>query len=516
MIWPRLLCLWFLMALTDDQVTQALDYLGSNQPLASRRLTTLPSLSAGGGGPVTPPVTPAGSAVTGTESSATEAGSTVGGPSSGQIAAEGAQGLLKLAKGAVKFLPEDDPSRGNTGGQSLSDQVRSTDLGGFPVGGTPLIREIGAGGAPPSDIFNPDIIGGAADAGGDVAGVASSIAGPAVAGAGIGLSLYEGQYNQAIQQAIEAAAIYAGGALGGIGALFAIPVIESFLPGDITSPFDPAKAAHQIQGDIKDVSTKLPQLSAGVTDPSTLRGMSNEELQQAYTKALTGSQVDLSEAFSRSRFHQHGISHPDFEDAKTAANTLRPVAAFDTAASLDLLAQRGLTPGQVGATGGQFETEGLSFSEILHSLAPYAGLMPKGPANLTAASVFDPRYASQFTTPTADAEQPGGTGAAPLTDPKAMLSSLGFDPGLADTVGPLIAGAKPGAYLDTLRQVFTAMNPAFDQSELGALFARLGSSSGPAEPQTPAPAEVSRAVASPFTPSGPAGALGFASDMLQS
>jgi hypothetical protein len=121
------------MALDDATVESTLDYLGGRQPGLSQRIATLPSTSAGGGA-VAPPVTGGGG--TAGEGGATAMGLSPGAPGASPLAManaalKGGRTLLDLAGRVVS--PLDLGTRGDTGGVSLSDQVRSLEAAGQPV-----------------------------------------------------------------------------------------------------------------------------------------------------------------------------------------------------------------------------------------------------------------------------------------------------------------------------------------------------------------------------------------------
>ncbi len=120
------------MALDDTQVGDTLDYLGRTQPLASQRLTTLPTNSAGGGA-VAPPIT--GGGPLGTQSQFGQPSTPFDAPGLSPLAKaiaalQGGSKVANFASRIFDFSGADLGARGDTGGLSLSDEVRSFQQAG--------------------------------------------------------------------------------------------------------------------------------------------------------------------------------------------------------------------------------------------------------------------------------------------------------------------------------------------------------------------------------------------------
>mgnify|MGYP001565144904 FL=1 len=146
--------------------------------------------TATGGGPSGGPVTPGGGAVT-SIAPGTPGDVRGGGPMTGPGGASPITQAIRVAdlvRRAAGLIPEGAPgsfemspeTRAAFEAQRAGERADLTGGGreaaaGFPVAGPALIGEIGAGGAPPSDVFNPNIIGGGGGAEG--AGGAASWAG---------------------------------------------------------------------------------------------------------------------------------------------------------------------------------------------------------------------------------------------------------------------------------------------------------------------------------------------------
>jgi hypothetical protein len=172
------------VALSADDVTSTLDYLGQTQPLAGPKLS-LPGSSAGGGA-VAAPVTGPGGVVT-EGGAAPMGGAGGGGPSSLALAAQ-ALGLARTATSAGRQLGQlgdlfADPSRGDTGGLSLSDQLRSS----APSGGLPDV----AGPFDASAFAETATMGSGAEALAAGGELATGAAAAGETGAGVGAALGE-------------------------------------------------------------------------------------------------------------------------------------------------------------------------------------------------------------------------------------------------------------------------------------------------------------------------------------
>ena len=500
-----LLLLGLLVAdLTDAQVGDTLDYLGQSQPTQSHRLTTLPSASAAGGGAVVPPITP--QAAAGPEPSS-PSGNAATAPSDSTISQllSGGRTALKLAE-RIFQQPSQQSTRGNS--PTLSDTLRSAgaDTGAGAAAGAAGDLLAGSPGAPPMflELTTIDPLTGQLISTGTEGAGLSGFGGAATAPA------IEGAAASGAEAGGEAAGEAAAGAGAGsvVGAISAIPSVWEAVNDYFKAKSRAESIAQSRAAGIRDVSTVLPQLSAGAVDPQTIASMSPAELRQLYTDAINayGASSQLASPFSFSQQSKMGIPFPDYTQAINAARVLEPVDFVNMVAAYDALAKQNMTPEQ-----------SLAFPEALHALSAYAGLPTYGPQNQTALSPFDPYYKNLPVVQGMPSENdPVGTRQA--TTPEEYLSTIGADPALAAKLAPLMEGVQPGGYLDRARQIFTLLNPAFDQSQLGALFARLGnaapSTPSPA-PATPAPSATAPSPA-PVMPSGPSGALGFASDVLSS
>lgn len=344
--------------------------------------------------------------------------------------------------------------RGDTGGQSLSDQIRSGQVTGL---GADISPELSGGSAlPPGAIQqlqpatleqllnlsgSPDITGG------------SVAALPQVAGAGAEAG------SEAGTEAAAAAVPASTAGLGAAAGIFAPFIIDAFenMFGQSTGPSRLPGVASEIRRGLKDVGTVLPELgNVAANQPSDIAGMTPEQLQSLFQGGLSayGGASQLADPFNKSNKTKAGLRFPDYSQAQAAAGQLEPQAFFDTIAAQDRLAQLGMTP-----------ENAMSFPEALHALTPFGNFPTYGPDSRTATAAFDPYYGGQQLSPNPQDQ---------LAANQAYLSGIGADPGLAGQIGEFFSGAQPGNYLQQISQIGGLLNPNFAQSELGGLLEQAG------------------------------------------
>lgn len=313
------------------------------------------------------------------------------------------------------------------------------------------------------------------------------------------------------------------GGLGAIGSAAGslLPIILSFFQGDeafnFFGPFGgptnrAGSVAHDIATQEKDLPIILQRLQLGAIDPSTLAGMSDTDLRQAFqwAKEAYASAGELSTMFGTSGRTEAGVKHPNFDALKDPTSRLEAVDFFDMVAAQDMLNKRGF----------QFDPNAdfyglpLEFGEALQALEGFAGIPHYGERNLSAYAPWEPLYKGNpgkqvLNTETGQYEYEQASG------PADYLSQIGADPALAAKIAPLIEGVQPGQWMDTLRQLFAIENPDVANSIFGGLQAReAGGGSEPPPPPGPSFTQMAEGVSEGQAMSPGGGGRDFAADRL--
>ena len=238
----------------------------------------------------------------------------------------------------------------------------------------------------------------------------------------------------------------------------------------------PARACRQesVRRTIAESKQAIPDTLGTLSDVASvdLASIPSMDAQQAAAIVSIGlpaytESSGLAAPFSHSDAVEAGNRWPDFSQDIATARTVEPKAFLNIIAAYDRLGQLGIQPPM-----------DLTFPEALHMMAGGASLPVTPGYKLNALAPWDPYYARQ---PIVTEYQPRQEGSVLFTDqvqrtansPEEYLRAIGFDPGLAAKIGPLIKHVRPGQYLATARQLFSLLNPQFASSPLGQLLSKL-------------------------------------------
>lgn len=490
------LLLVVLMALSDDDVTSVFDYLGRAQPLAQPKL----ALTAGGtgGGAVAAPISGAAPGQT-----VQQGGTLSGGGANPRPGPFNVTGAVDLARNLLtQFGPAPDVTRGETGGVSLSDQVRSGSGAGVEAG-----AGVGAGAlsAPAAAAVEAATAANAASPAGYLGPSLSSGVGGLTSGASAGGNLALDAGTSAATSAATEAAVTAAevtlpslaDALTGVLTAGLIPIVESFFGVGPTMSGGGNQSPAQVretQGIRKDFSTAIdPFLGGSATygKIAQVDALPKEQQAAALQQILQESNYELAQGPAISQF----ISTQGGRQTKNPALNIKPVdtsalekvsgtqsadAVLAQTAALDKLAGLGVTP--------DFGPSGLNISDVWANPNGILGI-------LFAQGGVDTHGGPRDLDPVTGASGFSGDYTAMLTPQE--LSAL----------------AQPGNRMQTIRSILTRLNPDFANSPLGqSMGVSPGSATQPAEQPG---SSLSPSSVPSFSASGPAGALGFADQLLQ-